>query len=423
MTLAEVRALFRGSGPQERWYPWYLAALVVGLVLAPGYWSLATVLAPVMSPAGAGTATVVSAGIAVVLVLAAAFSPAYLGPVWTSAEEIHYLVGPFGIRPVLGVRTRLLQVLTGVVCLGLVMLPVLAWWQGAGRPAGGAEPFLAGAGLGLAGAVGAAMAAGGKQSRRPVEGGPRGLDVPRLEELTTARDTALAGVLIGDGRALAGAVPRRRARRPGSTMPRGLLARSWAIDLRYAQQDPWRIAGSLLLVVLASLAMGRWGSDAGTLAAVLLTTQLAMTRVSGALGDVADTLGYDVVVPQSAAARLLAHLLFPVAAVVPLAVIPALILGPATAGGALGMVVCAVLLRMATLGVAGLPAQLLTPVSTPMGDTTAMFMVLWLLRPVIPVAWVLWAGLSFPLERVTGVLLACLAVLALLRLFALSRRV
>ncbi|MFJ3957036.1 hypothetical protein [Arthrobacter sp. NPDC090010] len=414
--LAQVRGLLRGSGSQDRWYPWYLAALLAGFVLAPGWWSVVLLVSPLLAGVpmeGAGALTGV---LEAFLVVAAAFSPRYLGPVWTSAEEIHYLVaGPFGIGATLRARTLFLRMAIVAGALVLGFLPSVAWWQGNGRP-DGATPFLVAAVLGLLGGLGAALLASWKQTRRG------GLDVPRLEELTTIRDTALAGVLIGDGRALAGAVP-RRGPRTARRLPRGLLRRAVAIDLRYARQDPWRVLLSVALLVAVTVLASLWSAGPAGLAVVLLAAQAAMGRLSGALGDISDTVGFDVVVPQSAASRLLAQLLFPAAVVLLATALPAVIAAPGQAWGFLAMAAGAILLRCATLGVAGLPAQFLTPVSTPVGDATAMFMVLWLLRPVIPAVWVLWAGGTFALSSVTGTLLVVLGVLALVRFGALARQV
>jgi len=415
--LQEVRVLLRGSSEDGRWYPWYLATLLLGLVIAPGVWSVVLVLAGPVAPLSPSGLLALVAGLEALLVLAAAVTPAYLGPVWTSAEEIHYLAaGPFGVRATLGARTRVIQAATVLAALVLAVLPVLAWWQGNGNGPLLQGPLFAALGLGLAGGIGSALLALRKQQGRA------GLTVPRLEELTTGRDVALAGLMTGDSRSLSTGVPRRGPRRTGRSLPAGLLARSAAIDLRYLRQDPWGATLALVFLVAGSAALALAGSTPAMLAVLLLLAQAAMTRLSGALGDVADTVGYDVVVPQPLPARLLAHAALPLAVLLVAVAVPVLAVDPFRLAPALLVTACAVLIRFASLGAAGLPAQYLTPVSTPLGDTTAVFMVLWLLRPVIPAVWLLWAGSRFPSGTVVGVLAVGLGVLALIRFAGLVAR-
>jgi len=415
--LQAARVLLRGSSEDARWYPWYLVALLLGFVVGPGVWSVVLVLAGPLSLLGSPAALALVAGLEALLVLAAMGTPAYLGPVWTSSEEIHYLVaGPFGVRATLGKRTTLIQAGTVLGALLLAALPVVAWWQGNRQLPDLVAPLLAALGLGLVGGIASAWLALRKQRGRP------GLKVPRLEDLTSARDVALAGLMTGDSRSLSVGVPRRGPRRMGRSFPAGLLARSWAIDVRYVRQDPWRVGAALAFLVAGAAGLAMAGPAPGVLAVFLLLTQAAMTRLSGALGDVADTVGYDVVVPQSLPARLLAHAALPLAALLLAVALPVLFLDPARLAPALVMAGCAVLIRFASLGAAGLPAQYLTPVSTPLGDTTAVFMVLWLLRPAIPAIWLLWGGSQFPLGTVLGVLSVGLGVLALTRFASLSAR-
>lgn len=252
--------------------------------------------------------------------------------------------------------------------------------------------------------------------------GRAGLTVPHLEDLTAARDVALAGLMTGDSRSLSAGIPRRGPRGSRRPFPAGLLARSVAIDLRYLRQDPWGVGLALVLLVAGAVALALVGATPAMLAVVLLLAQAAMTRLSGALGDVADTVGYDAVVPQPLPARLLAHAALPLVVVLVAVAAPVLAVDPSRLAPALLVAACAALIRVASLGAAGLPAQYLTPVSTPMGDTTAVFMVLWLIRPVIPAIWLLWAGTRFPSGTVLGILAVGLGVLALLRFAGLASR-
>lgn len=415
--LRAVRVLLRGASEDGRWYPWYLAALLLGLVVGPGVWSVVLVLAGPVAPLSTTGLLGLVAGLEVLLVLAAVATPAYLGPLWSSAEEIHYLAaGPFGLRATLGLRTRLIQGCTVLFALVLAALPVLAWWQGNGEAPG--LPGLLGTalGVGLAGGIVSAVLAARKQKGRS------GLSIPRLEDLTAARDVALAGLMTGDSRSLAAGIPRHGPRGSRRPFPSGLLARSVAIDLRYLRQDPWGVGLALVLLVAGAVAFGLAGATPAMLAVVLLLAQAAMTRLSGALGDVADTVGYDVVVPQPLPARLLAHAALPLMVLLVAVGAPVLAVDPSRLAPALLVAGCAVLIRFASLGAAGLPAQYLTPVSTPLGDTTAVFMVLWLLRPVIPAVWLLWAGTRFPSGTVLGVLAVGLGVLALIRFVGLASR-
>ncbi|WP_139244635.1 hypothetical protein [Arthrobacter woluwensis] len=415
--LQAVRVLLRGTSEDGRWYPWYLAALLLGLVIGPGVWSVVLVLAGPVAPLSSAGVLGLVAGLEALLVLAAVATPAYLGPAWSSAEELHYLAaGPFGVRATLGARTRLIQGCAVLFALVLAALPVLAWWQGNGEAPGLPGILGTALGVGLIGGIASAVLASRKQR------GPTGLTIPRLEDLTAARDVALAGLMTGDNRSLAAGIPRRGPRRTGRTFPVGLLVRSIAIDLRYLRQDPWGVGLALVLLVGGAVALARVGATPAMLAVVLLLAQAAMTRLSGALGDVADTVGFDVVVPQPLPARLLAHAALPLIVLLAAVAAPVLAVDPSRLAPALLVTACAALIRFASLGAAGLPAQYLTPVSTPVGDTTAVFMVLWLLRPVIPAVWLLWAGTRFPSGTVLGVLAAGLGLLAVLRFAGLASR-
>lgn len=365
--LARARRIVHEGGPTRRdlVYRAYVAVLLTAMIGVPLLTGLTSAI-----PGDRAAAVVWGARqwFALPLVLCAV-APTHLGPVITSAGELHYLVdGPFGARRVLAGRTwtvlgAVLVVVgalavTVAVGLGLdgpAVATTTAWALGQaalvvlallGIQSAWSRPSrllaaLTGAGLAalahlggrggwtLGGRTDAVVAAVlGVAVCLTVAAVPLLLDrVPMrvLEHDVRVRHLIRTGLGTGDVGALSVHDGPRHRHLRGRTLPfgGGLLRRTVAVGVLGAMRAPWRTAGALLALVAVGTWIGAvmsgesWASSAGGLPSVLaapaalLVTQWAFTVLSGPLTDVLESLGAGSLDPAPFDRMYLAHLVLP----------------------------------------------------------------------------------------------------------------
>lgn len=460
--LARARRIVHEGGPTRRdlVYRAYVAVLLGAMIVAP----LLTGLTSSVPPQRAED-LVWSLRLWCVAPLAlAALAPTHLGPVITSAGELHYLVdGPFGARRVLLGRTWtvLVAVLVGVGAVALVvaaglglgggavvattvwamgqaslvylaLLGIQTRWSRVAR----ALTLVTSAGL-------AALVVTGTRAGRPLGTGPDALaaaflgaavcavagSVPllldRVQPGVLAHDVRVrhlirTGLATGDAGALAVHDGPRRRHFRGRTVPMsgGILRRTAAVDVSALMRSPWRTGAA----VAALVAVGAWiGTPAdppagptASLAAVpagaggvpvalaaplaLLATQWAFAVLSRPLTDVLESLGAGRLDPSSFPRMLAAHLALPWSSVLVVTACAAGVTAwvggdPAQAGAWSAVPGAAVLvalvgpcMSLAVVATSSPPLVLLTPTSSPFGDTSSLVVVAWMLRGLAPAA-------------------------------------
>lgn len=365
--LARARRIVHEGGPTRRdlVYRAYVAVLLTAMIGVP---LLTGLTSAVPTHRAAEVVWGARQWFALPLVLCAV-APTHLGPVITSAGELHYLVdGPFGTRRVLAGRTWTVLgavlvavgalAVTGALGLGLgasAVATTAAWALGQAalvvlallgtqtRWSRWARPSAALTGVGLAalarlGARGDWDLGGGVDALAAIGLGAvaclavlavplllAGVPMRVLEHDVRVRHLIATGLGTGDVGALAvHDGPRRRHLRARTLpFPGGLLGRTVTVDVLGAVRTPWRTAAALAALVAAgtwigALASGRTGTSAaggvpGVLLAplVLLAVQWAFAVLSRPLSDVLGSVGSGRLDPAPFHRVYPAHLLLP----------------------------------------------------------------------------------------------------------------
>lgn len=215
--------------------------------------------------------------------------------------------------------------------------------------------------------------------------------------MTARRGLAFSALAIGDSRAFETETTSSRGPRIWkSGFSRKLIMRSIQIDLRYYRRSPTGLVSGLALVIMSALICSLIGPSAFSLAVVFYSMQLGLTQWTAALRDVADFRGADPILSERLLPRALSHLVLPLALLVVatmMGVSAGWLIGgaaPSTAWMLFWIALLAGFLRFASIGSGGIPASMMMPIVTPMGDLSSLVLVAWLLRSLLPGVLLIW---------------------------------